>query len=283
MANQYLSKGNEPFRIVQAVNRKSYLVDTQSGAVLNHIVAKGMENDNPYKLLKDAGLADSMLDHLSGHLDFNTGYTQAVASTTVQPTSGSTCPGGSSTSAGSCTAAIPQQAFIAEAVGKLGWSTGLNGEQTSAEFGIGARGTFQYLIPDDKIVQSGGLTYVDLGSANPQNAVGLYEMTAHFILSQIGHDKPTPDGVIQNTSNLLECDAGYQNNRGLQQLAATTQINTRNRYVARFSVNPEIDVKSHTKLTMGMEYSGGMKGGPHVIQLFFGTNVNVPKLFRGGT
>jgi hypothetical protein len=31
-----------------------------------------------------------------------------------------------------------------------------------------------------------------------------------------------------------------------------------------------------------MEYSGGINGGPHVIQLFFGTNLNPAKLFKGG-
>jgi hypothetical protein len=80
---------------------------------------------------------------------------------------------------------------------------------------------------------------------------------------------------------LLVFEGGYQNNRGLQQLVATSpQTDTRNRYVARFYVNPEIITSNHTQLTMGIEYSGGINGGPHVVQLFFGTNLNPTKLFK---
>ena len=229
--------------------------------------------------LAAAGLLNSLTDYLTGHAQFQTGYTQVVTTTNIQPTSGNTCPGGAETSTGSCTAAIPQDAYIADLAGNLGVSTGVNGQGTFAEFGFAARGSFQYLIPNNKIVQNGGLTYVDLSSANPQNAVGFYEATAHFRLTQLGHDVTLPDAGTQNVSNLLMFDAGYQNNRGLQSLAANAQTNTRNRYVARFSVNPEIPGTNHTTATMGMEYSGGINGGPHVIQLFFGTTLNPPKLF----
>jgi hypothetical protein len=228
-------------------------------------------------------LKDSWTDHVSGHVDFKTGYTQAVATSKVQTTGTSTsCPGGGSTSTGSCTSAIPQDAFIAELAARLGWSTGVNDQKVFGEFGLGARGSFQYLIPTNKVVQSGGLNYIDLSSANPQNAVGFYEGTAHFRLAQPNHNKTRPDGDPKtvNTSDLLVLEGGYQNNRGLQQLMASDPLlNTRNRYVARFYVRPEINSTNHTQLTMGMEYSGGINGGPHVVQLFFGTNINPSKLF----
>jgi hypothetical protein len=32
---------------------------------------------------------------------------------------------------------------------------------------------------------------------------------------------------------------------------------------------------------MGIEYSAGINGGPHVVQLFFGTNINPASLFKG--
>jgi len=264
-------------QILRQADGSQRLVDVTSedGLISNSLLATARS------ALKRAKLIDSPLDHLSAHVGLKTGYTQVVTATTVQPASGNTCPGGTSTSTASCTAAIPQQAFVAEASGKFGWNTGVNGQGTFAEFGIGGRGSFDYLIPNDKVVQSGGLTYIDLSSANPQNAVGLYEATAHFLLSQINHEKTLTNSSLQNTSNLLAFAAGYQNNRGLQQLAASTQTNTRNRYVARFTVSPEISGKNHTKLTVGMEYSGGINGGPHVVQLFFGTNVNPAKLFQG--
>jgi len=167
---------------------------------------------------------------------------------------------------------------------RFAWNTGVNDQNVFAEFGVGARGSFQYLIPSNKIVQSGGLSYIDLNSANSQNAVGFYEATGHFRLAQFGHDKTSASGGpgIQNASDLLVIEGGFQNNRGLQQLMTSNlQTDTRNRYVARFSVHPEIIASSHTQLTMGMEYSAGINGGPHVVQLFFGTNLNPAKLFGG--
>ena len=227
-------------------------------------------------------------DHLVGHFDFKTGYTQAVAATTVQPTSGGTgtstsCPGGSSTSGSTCSAAVPQEAFIAEAAARFGWSTGVDDQQVFGEFGFGARGSFQYLISNNKIVQSGGLTYIDLSSANPHNAVGFYEATGHFRLAQIGHNTTSADAGpgIENVSDLLVVEGGFQNNRALQQLMSSdVQTDTRNRYVARLYVHPEIPNTKHTQLTMGIEYSGGLNGGPHVVQLFFGTTLNPAKLFK---
>jgi hypothetical protein len=232
---------------------------------------------------------DSWTDHLEGHLEFKTGYTQAVTATKVQPASGSTgattsCPGGTSTSSTSCTSAIPQQAYVAELSTRIGWNTGVQDQGVFGEFGLGARGSFQYLIPTNKITQSGGLNYIDLSSANPQNAVGFYEATGHFRLAQVGHNKTRGNGDPNtgNSSDLLVIEGGYQNNRGLQQLMASDPLlNTRNRYVARFYVRPEISSTNHTQLSMGMEYSGGINGGPHVVQLFFGTNINPAKLFGG--
>jgi hypothetical protein len=237
------------------------------------------------------GQGNSRKDHIAVHADIRTGYTQVVASTKVQQTSTSatagtptTCPGGSSSSTSTCNAAVPRQAYVAEAGAKVGWSTGVNGEGTFAELGLGARGSFEYLIPSDKIVQSGGLTYIDLSSANPQNAVGFYEATGHFRLSQIGHNRTLATAKTQNVSNLLVFEAGYQNNRGLQGLSTNSPANTRNRYVARFYVNPELPGTNHTQLAIGVEYSGGIDGGPHVVQLFFGTNVNPAKLLgKSGT
>ncbi len=242
------------------------------------------------------GLKTSKADYLVGHLTVQSGYTQVVSATNVQPTntsgttgtgSGTTsttsCPGGSTTSSANCTAAIPQQAFVTDGQITFGVTTGVNGQSVYSEFGVGARGSFQYLIPNNKVVTSGGLTYIDLTSVNPHDAVGSYEATGHFRLAQIGHNKVLPGqdqkGKIQNSSDLLNVEAGYQNNRGLQQLMANSSLNTRNRYVARFSINPELPNAKHTQLTMGVEYSGGMNGGPHVVQLFFGTNLNPAKLF----
>jgi hypothetical protein len=230
---------------------------------------------------------DSKLDHLAGHVSFKTGYTQVVTASNVQPTTsgGATapstaCPNGSTTST-ACKAAIAQQAFVVDVAGRLGWTTGVTGEGTFGEFGLTARGSFQYLVPSNKVVQNGGQTFIALSSANPQDAVGFYEATAHFRLAQLGHDKTMPNANTQNTSDLLVFEGGYQNNRGLQQLGASPQTNTRNRYVARFYVSPEINRATHTQLTMGLEYSGGMDGGPHVVQLFFGANLNPTSLFSG--
>jgi hypothetical protein len=254
---------------------------------------KGADQDTREKALKK--LANSPLDHFSGHADFVTGYTQVPAATKVQAsqtgsgssssggsTSSVSCPTSTSTSSTTCTAAVPQEAFIAQIGGRFAWATHVNGEGTFAELGIGFRGSFQYLIPTNKVVQSNGLTFIDLSSINPQNAVGFYEATAHFRLAQLNHDVVSPkDGSVHNSSSLLAFEAGYQNNRGLAQLSATNpQMNTRDRYVLRFTASPTISNSNQTQITLGMEYSGGVNGGPHVIQLFFGTTLNPPKLFN---
>jgi hypothetical protein len=130
-------------------------------------------------------------------------------------------------------------------------------------------------------VENAGTTYVDLSSANPQNAVGFYEATGYFRLAQVGHNRTVMNSNIQNTTDLLVIEGGYQNNRGLQQLIPTSpDINTRSRYVARLFINPEVSSKTHSQVTLGVEYSGGINGGPHVVQLFFGTTLNPAKLFK---
>jgi hypothetical protein len=232
-------------------------------------------------------LDPSWTDHLAAHVDFKTGYTQAVAATNIQPTTGTagtstSCPGGTTTTTTTCTSATAQDAFVADLATRFSWRTNVE-DQFAAEFGLGARGSFQYLIPTNKVIQSGGLTYIDLSSANPQNAVGFYEATGHFRLVQPGHNKGVATSTsTNNVSDLLVVEGGFQNNRGLSQLMASdAQINTRNRYVARFYVRPELPSMKHTQLTMGIEYSAGINGGPHVVQLFFGTNINPASLFKG--
>jgi hypothetical protein len=227
------------------------------------------------------------MDHLAAHVDFKTGYTQSIAASKIQPTASATgtttsCPGGTTTTTTTCTSAIPRDAFLAELTTRFSWRTNVE-DQFAAEFGVGARGSFQYLIPTNNVVQSGGLTYIDLSSANPQNAVGFYEATGHFHLVQPGHNKGVANtDSTNNVSDLLVVEGGFQNNRGLSQLMASDpQTNTRNRYVARFYVRPELPSMKHTQLTMGIEYSAGINGGPHVVQLFFGTNINPASLFKG--
>jgi len=187
------------------------------------------------------------------HLIFKTGYTQVPVATKIQPTESALLP--------ALTAAIPQQAVVVEGGATFGWTL-----EPSVEIGGGVRGAFQDIIQSNQIVQRGGVSYVDLSSSNLTNAVGLYEATGHFKLSSIGH-------VGGNISNLLVIEAGYQNNSGLGQL-------TRNRLVGRFYAYPEISSTNHTKILVGMEYSGGMDGGPKIIQVFFGTNLNPVRLLH---
>jgi hypothetical protein len=191
------------------------------------------------------------------HLIFKTGYTQVPVANKIQLTGTATPP---------LTAAIPKQAFVTEAGGTFGWTLGRNGQGVFTEIGGGVRGSFQDIIPSNQIVQRGELSYTDLSSTNPTYAAGLYEATGHFNLASIGH-------VGGNVSNLLVIEAGYQNNSGLQELG-------RNRLVGRFYAYPEISSANHTKILVGMEYSGGIGGGAKIIQVFFGTNLNPVKLLH---
>jgi hypothetical protein len=225
----------------------------------------------------DSAAQPTMLDRFATHLILKAGYTQAATAGKVQLVASPSTPCPTA-----CTAAVNQPAFEIEAGGTLGWTIGRNGQGgIFSELGLGVRGAFQDLLPSNQVYQSGGLTYIDLSSNNPQTVIGLYEATAHFKLAQWNHNQPaSAAGAYRNVSNLLTVEAGYQNNSGLQQLiAANPSIATRNRFVGRFYLNPELPNAGHTKITIGMEYSGGLAGGPKVVQLFFGTNLNPGKLF----
>src|SRR5580658_4024758 len=229
------------------------------------------------------------------HGIFKAGYTQVPTATKVQPAGASgtssttsssnsgSCSSGSSASSipASCMAVTPQQAFIAEAGGTFGVTTSqdANGGFFS-ELGIHVRGSIEDLIQSNQVIQSGGLSYVDLSSLNSKNVVGLYEATARFRLSSPGHDKLSPDGTSsQNVSNLLLIEAGYQYNSGLQGLAGNPMTDTRGRFVGRFYLfPPELPGGTHSKAVVGLEYSGGINGGPKVLQVFWGTNLNPSKL-----
>jgi hypothetical protein len=257
----------------------------------------------------------SLTDHLATHLFFESGYTQVLTGTKLQPTNSSATPSagntptssamcptassgtnsnaGSNSNSGSnpstpsmCTAATQQQAFVANAGASLGWAIGRNGKGgVFTDIGFAARGSFQYLIPSNQLVQgTNGLSYIDFSSVNPKDVVGIYEATAHFKVSQINHDQPaSSNGNYHNVSNVLTIEAGYQNNSGLQHLAGNPNTSTRDRFVGRFYINPEIPDANHTTATVGMEYSSGLNGGAHTVQIFIGGNLNPLKLTHPDT
>jgi hypothetical protein len=251
----------------------------------------------------------SKVARMAIHGILRAGYTQVTTGTKLQPTANSTptpnslsskstttsgnadtsstaCSGNASASS-SCMAATPQQAFVSELGGTLGWTTKQDGQGTFAEFGFGVRGQFQDLIAINKLVQSGGISYLDLSSANSRNVVGFYEGVLRFKLSSFGHDLPaiadlsSPDkqNKYSNVSHFLVLEAGFQNNSGLQQLATNPRTNTRDRFVGRLSLTPELPNTNHTKALVGFEYSAGFYGGPKIVQVFFGINTNPLKLF----
>jgi hypothetical protein len=251
-------------------------------------------NDAAVKQACAAPAKQGVWGRAAGHLVLETGYTQIVTgaklqstSSTSTPAAGSaTCPGSStasSTTAATCTTmATPQQAYIANAKVNFGWTIGRDGHGTFSEIGFAARGSFQDLIATNQVVQNGGLTYIELSANNSKNVVGLYEATAQYKLAAFGHDRSASDtGNYHNVSNFAVLEAGYQNNSGLQQLIASSpQTSTRNRFVGRFYLYPPLPASTkQTRLTLGMEFSGGINGGPKIVQIFFGSNVNPAKLF----
>jgi hypothetical protein len=221
------------------------------------------------------------------HGIFELGYTQVPTATKVQPTTTSTsttpsssCAASSSSIPASCMTTTTQQAFVAGAGTTLGATFSQDGRGTFSELGVHIRGSVQDLVQNNQVVQNGGLSYLALTSSNPKDVVGLYEGTARFRLASLGHDKVNAtSGKNGNSSSLILIEAGYQYNSGLAQLASNPQTNTKNRFVGRFYLYPEIPGPTHTKGVIGMEYSGGIAGGPKVIQIFWGTNLNPVKLF----
>jgi len=223
---------------------------------------------------------------LAIHFRGRTGYTQTFAASSVQPTptngnAAPSCPNNSkSPTSGNCTLAVSKPSFIAELGGKVGAATRVDNAGFYAEFGASGRGSFQYLIPTNQIVQNNGSSFIDLNSINTHNTVGFYEITGYAQVAQ--HDRLVTNWKAQNTSPLLIIEGGYQNNRALQQLLpATPGINTRSRYMGRFTFNWEVSHATHSQISLGMEYSGGIHGGPPVLQLFLGGNLNPAKLFGG--
>jgi hypothetical protein len=219
-----------------------------------------------------AGGEQTLADCFTAHLRFESGYSQSIVATRVQSLAGS----------GSTVTPLPQPAFEAGAASTVGWSIGRNGQGgIFAELGFGARAAFDDLLPANQIIQNGGSSWIDLSGNNPQNLAGLYEATAHFSISSWNHNQPAQaSGSYSNVSNLLRLEAGYQDNSGLQQLIpGSPQIETRIRFVGRLWLSPELPNSSHTKVTLGLEYSGGLNGGPKIVQIFAGTNLNPAKIF----
>lgn len=243
---------------------------------------------------KDSMLTRQMPKQTAGerfatHLIFRTGYTQVPVASKVSligspansaPTS---CPGTTPTApAATCTVATTQPAFVVDTAVRIGWTFGRDGQGTFSEIGFAGRGALQDLVPVNQVIQSGGFSFADLSSSNLNNLVGLYEGTIHFRLGQIGHDTPAgANGKYANVSDLLIVEAGYQADTGLTQLnPMNPQASTRGRIVGRFYAYPELPGPTHTKILVGMEYSGGIHGGPQVIQLFWGTSLNLATLIK---
>jgi hypothetical protein len=228
-------------------------------------------------------------ERFATHLVFKTGYTQVPVAAKVtligSPASAApaSCPGTAPTAAtATCAVATTQQAFVADAAFRIGWTFGRDGQGTFSEIGFAARSALQDVVPVNQVIQSGGFSFADLSSSNLNNLVGLYEGTFHFRLGQIGHDTPAgANGKYANVSDLLIIEAGYQVDTGLTQLNPTNpQASTRGRIVGRFYAYPELPGPTHTKILVGMEYSGGIHGGPQVIQLFWGTSLNLATLIK---
>jgi hypothetical protein len=274
--------------------------DTRQNALIKAIKMHGAAATTAMSAAADkpSGAA-TLADRLGVHLIFKTGYTQVTTANVIAPTttsspSGSTpapssstpaCTGSSTTSSGSsnlpCIAATPQNAFIADAKITTDFTLGQNGQTVYSAIGFGAHGTLEDLVQNNQVVQSGGSYYSDLASLNPKNLVGIYEGVFRYRLSQPGHDKAANSGnaAFENVSDLLVIEAGAQYDSGLSHLVADQRVNTRNRFVGRFSAFPELPNAKHTKLTVGLEVSAGINGGPKVVKIFWGANLNPLSLF----
>jgi hypothetical protein len=251
-------------------------------------------------MLDHASDKQKFSDRLMGHFVAKAGYTQVSTASSVQSTSGGggnatgntnssgsqvSCPATSSSSGSStpqnCMAVTPQQAFIVDLALNGAITFSRNGTGIFSALGFQGRGQFQDLMSANQVLQSGNLSFVDLAANNPRSYVGLYEGSASFHLSSWNHDSAAhPNGSYGNESDLLLVEFGYQYNSGLQQLVATNpRMDTRQRYVGRFYLYPEIpNGKTHTKGVVGLEFSGGINGGPKVVQVFWGLNLNPTKL-----
>ena len=239
--------------------------------------------------------ASTMADRFGAHLIFKTGYTQVTTAnlitpaTTTSTSSGTTPASGSSTAcsgmaaskASSCVAATQQNAFIADAKITGDFTMGQNGQSVYSAVGFGAHGSLQSLVQNDQIVQSGGLSYANLSSLNPRNLVGIYDGFFRYRLSQPGHDKQARpnSNAYENVSDLLVIEAGAQYDSGLSNLTGDPKNNTRRRVVGRFYAYPELPNAKHTKFKVGLEVSAGFNGGPKIVQIFWGANLNPLKLF----
>jgi hypothetical protein len=132
------------------------------------------------------------------------------------------------------------------------------------------------------MVQSEGIQYADLSAVNRRDSIGLYEVTGRFRLAQWHDANSIRNGKFTgNSADFLMVEAGYQNNSGLTHLIASSpQTNIRNRLVGRFYIYPEINSPTRTKLMLGVEYSGGLNGGPRDIRIVYGTTMDPARLIH---
>jgi hypothetical protein len=249
--------------------------------------------------LTDTTKGSAVFRNLTNHIMFKTGIGQITTADKVQPVSNggsSNVPASSSTTAPcpgtpagatatpapatGCQALTPHQAFVADIGATLGWEVGRDGQGRFAEAGIKARGSLQVILPGDQVLQQGGNFYSDLGSVNLRNAVGLYEMVGRFRVAQ--HD-PGNAGTnyTSNPEDLLRFEIGYQNNSGMQHLVTSNPaLNTRQRFVGRFVLSPEINTTTHTRIQIGIEYNAGINGGPRDIKFIYGGALDAAALLR---
>lgn len=167
-------------------------------------------------------------------------------------------------------------------------------EGTMAELGVIARAGYDAFVDPDKVTEKDGLTYINLGSLNGQQAFSSAQIGVRFRLTQVEQDpnttKTIPTGTEGserklvhpvNLEDLVVAELLYGSNSAFQ-IGSTSPKKREGLLTFRFFASPEIPNSGGLKGLVGMEVTRDtIGGGSRDIRIFYGANAPLKSLLTG--
>jgi hypothetical protein len=206
---------------------------------------------------------------------------QAAVALNVTPTAATTVTG---------TSISHERAFTTGGQFNLNWlPKGAQNDAYSAELGAVFKGHFDAYFDNERFYERDGVTYVKLDTGSTAES-GFFrgETGLRLRITQKADNSRNANTGLEkqdNIDDLLLIEGLVQRASALKALSSQYNVNASNRYVFRFmafpGVNPmDLSKVKNTKFVIGMEVSNDLHNrGKKDIQLFFGLNANLGKLF----
>ncbi|MBI2839437.1 MAG: hypothetical protein HYX75_14070 [Acidobacteria bacterium] len=161
-----------------------------------------------------------------------------------------------------------------------------DGQGSFLEMGAVVRGIIDAFIEGEKVVKTDDLTFITLARPDGKRAFFSGEVGARFTLKQYEEASETDvvmaDDMIhhpRNVADLLVFETLYQRSENLAGLQGTSETDSRNRLVVRFSAFPKIPNMSAGRFVLGLEVNRAFGGGPQDVRVLYGINVMPAGLF----